>query len=146
MGGYAARTKPSEGKVHDLFAKAMVIEDAGGNRLVIVTTDLLGITPELRAGVEDLVKGHGVPPESLLINASHTHCGPELRDDRILRFGIDAKYAALSRRFVRETATKIGKLIVETLEKVEPSRLVYSHARAGFAMNRRLLDVERIYQ
>ena len=77
MGGYAARTKPSEGKVHDLFAKAMVIEDAGGNRLVIVTTDLLGITPELRSGVEDMVKGHGVPPESLLINASHTHCGPE---------------------------------------------------------------------
>ena len=131
-------TKPSEGKIHDLFAKAMVIEDAGGNRLVIVTTDLLGITPELRAGVEDLVKAHGVPPESLLMNASHTHCGPELRDDRILRFGIDAKYAALSRQFVRDTATKIGKLIVETLEKVEPSRLVYSHARAGFAMNRRL--------
>lgn len=138
MGGYAARTKPSEGKVHDLFAKAMVIEDTGGNRLVIVTTDLLGITPELRAGVEDLVKAHGVLPESLLINASHTHCGPELRDDRILRFGIDAKYAALSRQFVRDTATKIGKLIVEILENVEPSRLVYSHARAGFAMNRRL--------
>ena len=68
----------------------------GGSRLVIVTMDLIGITPELRAAVEDLVKGHGVPPESLLMNASHTHCGPELRDDRILRFGIDAKYAALS--------------------------------------------------
>ena len=63
---------------------------------------------------------------------------PSSRDDRILRFGIDAKYAALSRQFVRETAIKIGQLIVETLEKVEPSRLVYSHARAGFAMNRRL--------
>ncbi len=138
MGGYAARTEPSDGKVHDLFAKVMVIEDTGGSRLVIVTMDLIGITPELRAGVEDLVKGNGVPPESLLMNASHTHCGPELRDDRILRCGIDAKYAALSRQFVRDTATKIGKLVIETLARVEPSRLVYSHARAGFAMNRRL--------
>ena len=39
---------------------------------------------------------------------------------------------------MRDTATKIGKLIIETLARVEPSRLIYSHARAGFAMNRRL--------
>lgn len=138
MGGYAARTKPSAGKVHDLFAKTLVVEDSEGHRVVIVTTDLLGISPELRSGVEDRVKGHGVPPESLLMNASHTHCGPELRDDRILRFGIDAQYAALSRQYVRETSTRIGDLILETLGRLEPARLRYSHARAGFAMNRRL--------
>ena len=42
MAGYAARNKPSEGKVHDLYAKALAIEDAAGTRLVIVTTDLIG--------------------------------------------------------------------------------------------------------
>ena len=138
MAGYASRDKPSEGKIHDLFAKVLVIEDADGHRLVIVTTDLIGITPELRAGVEDLLKKHGLPAESLLMNASHTHCGPELRGDRLVRFGIDARYAALSRQYVRETARKIGELVAQTLEKLEPSRLTYSHARAGFAMNRRL--------
>lgn len=138
MGGYAARKSPSDGKVHDLFAKVLAIQDVNGNRLVIVTTDLLGITPELRSGVEAHLNGHGIPPAALLMNASHTHCGPELRDDRILRFGIDAKYAALSREYVRETAAKIGRLVMKTLDELEPSRLVYSRARAGFAMNRRL--------
>lgn len=138
MAGYASRKEPSRGKIHDLFAKALVIEDNAGSRLVIVTTDLIGITPELRAGVEDIVKQHGVPAESLLLNASHTHCGPELRGDRLIRFGIDAKYAAVSQQYVRKTATKIGRLVAQTLQQLEPSRLIYSRARAGFAMNRRL--------
>jgi len=72
------------------------------------------------------------------MNASHTHCGPELRGDRLVRFGIDPKYAAMSRQYVRDTAGKIGNLVVAMLERLEPSRLIYSRARAGFAMNRRL--------
>ncbi len=32
MSGYAARTKPSEGKVHDLRAKALALEDSQGTR------------------------------------------------------------------------------------------------------------------
>lgn len=138
MAGYAARNKPSEGKIHDLFAKVLIIEDDRGTRLAIVTTDLIGITPELRAAVEAQADKHGLPPESLLMNASHTHCGPELRGERMVRFGIDAKYAAISRAYVRQLATKIGDLLGETLQRLEASRLVYSRARAGFAMNRRL--------
>jgi hypothetical protein len=32
MAGYAARDKPSEGKIHDLNAKALALEDAQGTR------------------------------------------------------------------------------------------------------------------
>ncbi len=138
MAGYASRDKPSEGKVHDLFAKVLVVEDSDGHRLAIVTTDLIGITPELRFGVEVIADKFGLSPESLLMNASHTHCGPELRGDRLVRFGIDAEYAAMSHAYVRQVATKIGGLIGQTIGRLEESRLVYSHARAGFAMNRRL--------
>lgn len=138
MGGYAARTKPSQAIESELFAKVLFIEDAAGNRLVIVTMDLLGITPELRTGVEALVAQYGIPSESLLMNASHTHCGPELRAERITGFGFDAKWAARSKQYVRSTANKIAKLIEDTSKRLAPSRLVYSHARAGFAMNRRL--------
>ena len=40
LGGYANRTGPSEGKLHDLWAKALALEDASGNRSVLVTMDL----------------------------------------------------------------------------------------------------------
>lgn len=138
MGGYAARDKPADEKIHDLFAKVLVVEDLDGNRLVIVTTDLLGITRELRIAVETQVKQYGVERKSLLMNASHTHCGPELRSERLLRLGIDARYAALSRQYVQWIAQQIATLVGQVVKQVEPTRLFYSYARAGFAMNRRL--------
>ena len=77
MAGYAARTKPSEGVAQDLFAKALAIEDAHGTRLVIVTMDLIGVPRGLRDWLEKEVRDkRGLEPRSLLVNASHTHCGP----------------------------------------------------------------------
>src|SRR5579862_9193895 len=37
MAGYGARNKPAEGKYHDLFVKALALEDAEGRRLVLLT-------------------------------------------------------------------------------------------------------------
>ncbi len=52
MAGYAARNKPSEGKVHDLNAKALALEDTAGTRFVIVTVDLIGFPRDFRDAVE----------------------------------------------------------------------------------------------
>src|SRR5438105_1566161 len=51
MSGYAARTKPAEGKLHDLWAKALVLEDSQGQRGVLVTMDLVGIPRDLSVTV-----------------------------------------------------------------------------------------------
>src|SRR5688572_31833228 len=80
MAGYASRTNVSQGKTHDLYAKALALEDAQGRRLVIVTLDLIGVSKSLRNSVESAVKKeHGLAREGLLMNCSHTHSGPEFR-------------------------------------------------------------------
>lgn len=43
MSGYADRKHPSEGVLHPLWAKALAIEDDRHGRVVIVTTDLIGL-------------------------------------------------------------------------------------------------------
>ncbi len=43
MSGYASRTKPAEGTLHDLWAKALAVEGPDGRRAVLVTMDLVGI-------------------------------------------------------------------------------------------------------
>src|SRR5690554_5137064 len=43
MAGYAARTKPSEGVLHDLWAKALVLEDENGKQAVCIAFDLSGM-------------------------------------------------------------------------------------------------------
>ncbi len=60
MSGYAGRTDPFKSIVHDLWAKALVLEDSTGSRFAIITTDLSGIYADLAAeiyqGIEDQTK------------------------------------------------------------------------------------------
>ena len=139
MSGYAARNKPSEGKVHDLFAKVLIIEDARGQKVVMVTTDLIGITPALRDPIADRLESEfKIPSAALLMNASHTHCGPELREKKASRRGLGGNRGAEAREYTQKLSKKIVVAIGQTLSKLEPVTLKYSYGRAGFAMNRRL--------
>ena len=139
MAGYASRTKPSEGKVHDLFAKALAIEDAHATRLVIVTTDLIGIPRSVRDWLAKRVRDqYDLPPEALLLNASHTHCGPELRASKASLYGLDSQRIQQASRYVEALQQQLLDLVGAALHDMEPAQLGYTHGRAGFAMNRRL--------
>src|ERR1043165_7133156 len=77
MSGYAARNKAAEGKMTDLWAKALAIEDPAGKRAVLVTLDLVGIERTLSNSVRDkLEKKYGLDRTQVAINCSHTHSGP----------------------------------------------------------------------
>ncbi|MCH9652222.1 MAG: neutral/alkaline non-lysosomal ceramidase N-terminal domain-containing protein [Planctomycetes bacterium] len=139
MSGYAARNKPSEGKVHDLYAKVLIIEDVRGQKVVIVTTDLIGITPALRDPIAARLESEfKIPSTALLMNASHTHCGPELREEKASRRGLGGDRGAEAREYTQKLSKKIVGAIGQTLSKLEPVQLKYSYGRAGFSMNRRL--------
>ncbi len=143
MSGYAARTKPSEGKVHDLRAKALALEDPQGTRIVIITVDLLGISRPMRDWLEKQVnQQYKLPPESLLVNSSHTHCGPVIRETRYsiygnTLYGLSPEQIKQTERYVEDLQEKLAKLVGRSIEDLAPARLSYTHARAGFAMNRR---------
>lgn len=141
MAGYAGRTKPAEGVAQDLFAKALVLEDEAGGRLAILTLDLIGVPRSLRLTVaERAKKEHGIEPARLLINASHTHCGPELRVIRTDRTDEPARRAAEAAAYTAKLETALVRLIGEAKDKLAPASLAYSRARCGFAMNRRTPD------
>ena len=50
MSGYAARTQPSQGVVHDLWAKALALEDSRG-RFLLITLDLVTIPGNFAADI-----------------------------------------------------------------------------------------------
>ena len=47
MAGYAGRNRPADGALHDLWAKALVLEDIDGERAVLIITDLIGFRKSL---------------------------------------------------------------------------------------------------
>jgi hypothetical protein len=140
MAGYAARNKPSEGTAQDLYAKALALEDKGGTKLVIVTMDLIGIPRSLRDAVERQVRNkHQLPPANLLLNASHTHCGPVVRSGSSVSYDLTPEQSDRIGRYVAGLQDKLVALVGQALADLKPARLGYGHARCGFAMNRRFL-------
>lgn len=139
MAGYASRTNVSQGKTLDLFAKVLAVEDEQGGRMVMVTLDLIGVPRTLRKSLEARVqKAWQVPPEGLLLNASHTHSGPEFRFGRTPADDGDFKPSTLGDTYGRDLEEQLFKLIGTALASRVPARLAYSFARCGVAMNRRL--------
>jgi hypothetical protein len=139
MAGYASRTAPSNGVLQDLFAKALALEDETGKRLVIVTMDLIGIPGDLRLAIEDgAAKQFKLPAECIVLNASHTHCGPEFRIGswKYLE-GMEHKVADAT-EYGEKLRANLMQIIGEALQNLAPAQVNYNHARCGFAMNRRL--------
>src|SRR4051812_18068976 len=93
LAGYAVRKEPAQGKISDLRASALALEDSEGNRLVIASIDLIAITKiisePLYAAVENAI---GLKRDRLILAASHTHYGPEFRPDKELFFNIPREY------------------------------------------------------
>lgn len=139
MAGYAGRDKPAEGKVQDLYAKALALEDESGARQVIVTMDLIGVPQALRRRVaERIEKDHGISSAALFMNASHTHSGPSLRsvppvtDEELKNPRVKDAW-----EYTQGLEEKIVGVIGEALKDLQPARLTWNKARAGFSMNRR---------
>lgn len=133
--GYGARNRPSEGVSQRIFAKALALQDNSGAKFVLVTLDLIGVPKAVREGVEqEAAARHGLDRASILLNASHTHSGPAPYAYSVP----NEAFARKGEEYGRFLQAKILEAIGGALAKSEPARLSYTHARAGFAMNRRL--------
>ena len=151
MAGYASRKGPFESVRQPLHAKTLAIEDADGQRLVIVTLDLVGVPRSLRDAIEKYTtEKHNLPPGSLLINASHTHSGPMIRiykprakdqPEQVISSKIAAEDEQQVLNDVRTYSTTLVKKITSSIDQalatLAPAQLKYSFARCGFSMNRR---------
>lgn len=138
MAGYAARNKPAEGSVQDLYAKAVVLKDRQQNTFVLVTLDLISVPYPIRDFVEAAMQEkYDLPPSALMINCSHTHCGPEIRTTRWSFDGIPAERLSAARKYVDSLNANILSVIDQAMETCTPSKVLFCRSRCGFAMNRR---------
>ena len=138
MAGYGSRTKPAEGKVLDLYAKALCIEDSAGKRLVLVTTDLIGIPRTLSDDVAaEAEKKYGIKRDELMLSASHTHCGPVIRENLIDMYPLTKEEAAKVEAYTKKLKDDLVAVIGAAVKNLQPAGLKYGAGKATFAVNRR---------
>ncbi len=145
MAGYAARTKPAEGKLQDLYAKALAIEDESGNRLVIVTSDILGFPRKTADSITaEAGRRYGLGREAILLNSSHTHSGPVLRDSLAGAYAIENDQIEAIDRYTTHLEAQVVELIGKALADLAPARVSYGVGEAPFAMNRRKITPDGV--
>lgn len=138
LNGYAARNEPSRGVLHDIWAKALALEDGKGGRVVIVTMDLLGLSYEI---VEQVARQadslYGIRREQLVLNSSHTHAAPMVWPCLDVIYDLGPEDQRKVSLYGQELAAKLVKLIGSALQALAPATLYTGRGSAEFAINRR---------
>ena len=138
MSGYGNRTKRADGVEHDLWAKALLLEDPAGQRAVLVTLDLVGIDrPTSRGVCRTLEKRYGLRRAQLALNCSHTHCGPAVGRNLHGMFFFDETEWRRIDDYTAWLQDRIVTVVGEALAKRMPCTLHWGLGRADFAVNRR---------
>ncbi len=141
MGGYGGKTTPSLGKIHDLHMKALALRDPWGNQTVIVTADLIGFSREFTEAVtQEMGRRFGLSRESVLLNASHTHSGPETRAERDAVLGMPEEYKIKNSRFVEGLKGTCVETVGRALKDLKPAVVTFSSVEMSspFAVCRRV--------
>ena len=129
MCGYAFRPCGCVAVHDELWARALVVA-GGDNRVALVTMDLLGLDFDLvekvRQGVGEQT---GIPPEAVMLHATHTHGGPNVR-----RFNT---MGSRDEPYVEMLVRKLIGAVKQAAERLEPASLSYGRAPAQIGINRR---------
>ncbi len=115
VSGGIGTPKPATIKQGDLYVRALVLEK-GSTRVAIVNIDNLGWPAALGNKSRALIKG--IPPENILIGATHTHSGPDAYGfpDEKGKSNADLKY-------LDWCVQQVADAVNEALKKMEPASL-----------------------
>ena len=138
MSGYASRTRPAEGKRHDLWAKALAIEDGMGQISVLVTLDLIGIDRALSLAIRrDVCKTLALDLDRVVLLTSHTHTGPVVGTNLLPMYFLSDE----ERKKIHDYASFLHQSIVaaskEAASRLAPAQFAWGSGTATFATNRR---------
>jgi neutral ceramidase len=115
-----ALPKGFEGINDPIYVRAAVLED-GSNRAALITVDAGAIPDEIWTAVtQSAQKELGIPPERLLITATHSHSVP-------FRMG-------------PEMSGKIMTALREAAGKLQPARVAYGQGVSYININRNIID------
>ena len=137
LAGYGFKRIP-DGKLHDLWVKALALEDAEGRRAVLITSDFQGIPKGMSDEVFERLKSElKLERYQVMFTYSHNHCAPRLGDDLVDCYPFDPEQVELVRQYTALVVTKVVEVVKKALGEVAPADLHATMGKATFAVNRR---------
>jgi neutral ceramidase len=127
--GFAGRPTPATGVHDELLAKALVLDD-GKTTLAIVTSDLIGLGYDMVREIREMIHGQtGIPPEHVMLSASHTHSGPVTAPLHAMGVPDEA--------YLQVLKYKIAGAVCQAYESRRAARIGFGVGPAQVGINRR---------
>ncbi|RMG98241.1 MAG: hypothetical protein D6705_06470 [Deltaproteobacteria bacterium] len=141
MGGHALESRVGLGTWTPLFARALYVEDASGEPLVMVVVDLWAVSAGLADEVAERLREDAdlvhVGRENLLLSATHTHHGPgNFASNRVYNQHA-SNLPGFDPILFDYVADRIVEAVTAAAATAEPARIVKHSGRlGGIARNR----------
>lgn len=138
LAGYGGATRMSDRVIHPIWVKALALRDGSGATSVIVTADLVGLSPKMIDVIaRRALERHGIAREHLILNCSHNHSCPVTADVLWLYYELTAEEAAARDRYTVALYDRYDEALGNAIAAMEPAELSFGQGLAGFAVNRR---------
>ena len=138
MAGYGSRDHSSEGKVNDLWIKALALQDVDGNQSVLVTMDLEEISKIFSDRIKDQLKiKFRLSKAQVILNVSHTHSSPVLENFGDIYPSFDSIQIVRIKKYTGGLEDKIVALVNKALHSMQPVQLYSGNGVTRFQVNRR---------
>lgn len=137
LAGYGTKRVP-DGKLHDLWMKALALATPDGHRVVLITSDFQGVPRSMSHRVFTRLKERcQLERTQVMFTFSHNHCGPRLGDDLIDYYPVDPAQEALVDDYTNQMVERTVQLVEEALANLSPANLHHGQGNTTFAVNRR---------
>jgi neutral ceramidase len=127
--GFAGRDSGCTSIHDELYATTLVLE-AGGQRLAIVSCDLLFLHPRIVSQVREIVEATtGIPGRNVMLCCTHTHSGPP-------GFATEQSHP-IDKAYVAHLPYRIAGAVRLACDNLTPARLGHANGKATIGINRR---------
>lgn len=136
LAGFGHRTGEMEGVAHPLYLKAMVLQSSTASDeralALIVSADIIWWGSDRIKRIYTMISQRwGIPSSAVILNATHTHSGPQTSD----RFG--HAIGRMDQRYVEFLESMLAEAIEEAFGNLEPVAIEQGSGQCGIGINRR---------
>ena len=137
LAGYGTKRAP-DGKIHDLWVKVLALRAPDGKRVVMATTDHMGMSKTVYESLYAKINGgFGLDRSEFMLTFSHNHCGPVLKDDLVDYYPLDDEQRLLVAEYSDWMQDQVVEAVHEALDHLQPAQLFKGEGKCTFAVNRR---------
>ncbi len=130
--GFASDPRIAQSAATPLKLQLLLLEDGLANRALIITADLFGFDDAAVAQIRAVAREWGIPPEAVIMNASHTHYAPgTVRDLPEILGRADEEY-------IQQIVLTIAQVLPQLHEHLQPCFVYAAEGKARIGSNRRV--------